>query len=529
MFLCFQNIFASVEEYQKVLKKQRESFCPKQKEFDQLYQSYRKRPYYIPIFEHKLVKRGIEESLSLLKSQLVWIQNQEKNLKSYLNVSVLDELSKMETSLEKLLSFKEKFYIESKDRDKKDVLIANGQELHRLLYYYRRFLQHRPFLTHANFPIDHEANRIYYEALKDKNPYEAKIFFTKRKIWERGAPKGEHSSDTNIRSLIDTVFIRLEQIARDPELLPNSLRVDLLRVLKHFNQYKTLSLKKESNTLTAWQREIEEQTKLYQSLLSQSDDKQLLLAHEIDTESLALENFVLEQQKLNYLFWKKYPSLIPYFVLDNILLHEVGGLDPTGVEKKMILDVFFNRLKDPSFNQLKKDQKLKAQLGSQGNNVWLNTFFSYGEFSFTLWYFKANAQIYCPLEDPLTQKLREKNLDLIDQYLKEKKPPKHKSLRYYSRISMLGRISMDKSWGEFYPIETRIGSKLILDQSFLRQYSQGQVSFFDALQVEDILWLFASFKGEDRALKLVKGKPVELYEYRDPDLFQYFEKKPVLK
>ena len=162
---------------------------------------------------------------------------------------------------------------------------------------------------------------------------------------------------------------------------------------------------------------------------------------------LALEHYIYTQQAKTYKFWSKQdPELRKLFVIDTIILNEVGGTpDFKDLEKSEVLKVVYNRSNIKFYSSIASNENLYPYLEKEAISPdkykWLNVLFKKGEFSFTYHYIPGTYRLFCPDMSRRAKKIRETAVSLGVELLNS--PPSKLDVlpvRYFSRVSMLGEL-----------------------------------------------------------------------------------------
>ena len=123
----------------------------------------------------------------------------------------------------------------------------------------------------------------------------------------------------------------------------------------------------------------------------------------------------------------------------------------------------------------------------------------------------------------LGRNLRETNIKISLKAIKEYRP-EFNVLRYFSRISMLGKIDMSSVWTDYKKLPEAPGHKAIEQRRLTRLYLADKYrylyTFLDKKRVE---YTVVQMGKKIYSLRWIKGKPV-FFDYRNPQLFSYFKK-----
>lgn len=501
--------------------------------FDQKLKDYRGEGFYLPIINGKIYPTLFPDTIKELEKKRNWIQeslNKLKKMKSLppLNKEILDLNWLMKKSLdyqEKVTRFRKK---PSKAQRK-----AYLKDLKKISQIYMKMMNKVFFLKRQSWPVDHFANRLshdsYYgkKSLKDKK--EQKKIFLLRKVLEDGLPGSSHSgSDKFFRTTLETLAISLD---KGLTFLDEATRYDLRYVLGILKKIIKMPPAHYIKRFNRWKAQVEGQLEFYKNLYEDSlkgSGRIKKILSEKKRATSELRNFVQNKQWETYLFWSQQSSLMQsLYALETILFNEVGPLDPEGIEKRDVLQVVHNRYEKPYYRRLKKRQGLYRRASSRGISrtayPWLNILFNRGEFSFTLYYFKASRETFCPSMDAKSLKLREKNLAISIESL-EKPRKNFKAERYFSRASMIGHIDMSSIWRSFREIPERVGPVIEgkISQTLTRSLKDGRYQYLYSFSDFHVLMM----RGKTRVLRELKnGKGYTWYRYRNPHYFRYFEPK----
>jgi hypothetical protein len=214
------------------------------------------------------------------------------------------------------------------------------------------------------------------------------------------------------------------------------------------------------------------------------------------------------------------------YVMETILFNEVGPVDSdAGLERSDVIQIVLNRLKDSTYSRLYTSQDLFKNLGMKKSKTdeykWLNTLFRQAEFSFTFHYISSVSKIFCPDMSRAGKKLRNENIKISLKALKNKRY-EFNPVRYFSRVSMLGKIDMAAVWSKFTPLEERAGYQVANQRDLIKAFNDGKFDYyysfkdplgksFDVIRINKKTYSLHAFK-----------KKIIFHEYRDPNLFKYF-------
>ena len=525
-----------IEEYLDIHKRFSEQLCKSgvEEEFLNKYKDFTQGGSYVPLllggqFDDKTIRKFIPT----IEKKISWIDKELSKIKKKNNVQYfLKEVKEIRERMERLLSYKKNYDEAEGGRRKILVQIRSERALISFIYKLKKFIEDISFLHNYNFPVNHFSLRKSYDAFKNRKDLAGKrmaneTYFYRKIVQDGTYEKGGRRNDVFLRALLDTIYLNID---KERYFLSEVLRYDIHDLLKNVETYLRSYREKEiKRRLTAWKKKVEEQNRFYRSLVGEKlskDNQEFLQKKHQSIESL--KNFVADKLTETYYFWVRSPELSrALFVLESILFNEVGRVDgPGGLERRDVAQVVLNRVGDKKYNTFGQEddlgKKLRSSLNiSLPNYPWLNVMMKEGEFSFTYYFISSNVRIYCPDMTASGRKLRRENLEIILKLLRSPNPS-FSAVRYFSRASMLGRISMDALWGAkgHRPLAERRGVKVKNVEQFMKSYRQGKFHY---------LYRFTDPEGGTFRVISIKNKifvmPLEedvLYHYRNPHYFRYF-------
>ncbi len=533
-----------VATYMNSFQKFRERICvPKaQSVFDSNLKAYRGQGYWIPELNDDVDVESIITLLPEFEKKLKWIQDQKKKIKK----SQLP--SKTVTSdarylLNRLLELK-KTELSS---DEKVKISARKESLKlqtKLLSAYEHLIKKVSFLSNYRYPVDHLKNRKIHDEFREKEDTSsvkiANYSFLYRKLLEDGAYNPDRTgSDIYLRTTIDTLHFELLQ---HDFYLTEDARYDLEFVLAKIDSELERGEKKILARLTEWEERVSKTFEFYKSL-TQTENQKVIMVNGVKTTpnkdlikehnraAEELKRFVYTKQAEVYNYWLHQPELTrAIFVIETILLNEVGGVDgEDALERMDVARVVVNRLDKPKYLSIGRKEfiypylkKITTDFHLQ-NEKWLNALFKQGEFSFTYYYMSGVPMIFCPDLSPTAKKLRQQNVEIALQVLKNP-DSSFKATRYFSRSSMIGRIHMDSIWEDYEPYPQRPGLLANGQEKLLRDFNQGQYTYLYSFKdPEGVLYEVVRISTENYALA-VKNKVKIFFHHRNPHYFRYFTK-----
>ncbi len=513
-----------------------------EEKFWKLFRDYRGDGHYLPrTVDGKLDRKTLNRFLPEIQKKKKWIIEQKENLKKVKDFkSLLAELDNLEDEVEKLVRYKEQY--EEETDDSKKISIKNKSKYLFIKFKedFLAFLKKVPFLTSYRYPVDHFELRENYDEVKNsENTQEKKraneVYFY-RKIVQDGAQNPNRShSDRFLRAMLDTLTLGLKE---NPDFIPEDTRYDLNSAFYGLRKQLKRRPRGQVKRFQEWEDRVSRMLDYYDSL---KRNKVKVGGHFetgdqiIQTQAKAraeLKDFVFKKHQATYNYWSQKEEIYrALYVLTTILFNEVGSIDaPYALERMDVAQVVLNRVNNPKYNFIPESDFLYDYLRPQGHKgplkkyPWLNALFKEGEFSFTYYFIHGAVRVFCPDLSRAGRKLRKANFKLSLEKLKYPHTP-FGGVRYFSRASMLGRISMDNIWSDYRPISERPGKYLTNRKArqALKAYKKGNYAY---------RYHFHDDKG--RRFKVIEigddvysleMKTNKIYSYRNPHYFKYFEKK----
>ena len=536
---------ATIEEYLKIQNEFRTELCTPgtEENFLKLSKEYQGDGNYIPTqLDEKIDLKAVKSIIPLIDLKYSWLLSQSEKVKQYSDFQEQLKLLQAIKSQADLLQTLKKDYFKSKDQDKDKKREEAKKLFTTMVSTVDDFKSKIPFLLSFKFPVNHLALRAEYEKIKDTNDKEKRaranlIFFFRKVVQDGSLDEDGLKSDANLRATFDTWYLSLKLENKDPErfFLTDNERVDLNYLVKAFENLLKQKPEKIQRRMIDWAERVGRSKEFYLNLLENkkikiSENSELRdITSVLENRARALYNlkeFVLKNEAKTYEYWTKKSDLFQsLFVLETILYSEVGRTDENvNFFRQDVAQVVYNRLKDPKFNQFSSNDPLLKYLNKEvktSNFPWLNVLFKEGEFSFTYFYIPGNLQIYCPDMSHVGKYLRKENLKIAMRILGEPRND-FKGIRYFSRISMFGRIAMDSVWNDFKAVDENPGIEVKKHAQKIKEaYSQQNYHYR------------YSFKGSDsREYDVVEIRgthyvidqksPDKIYTYRNPHLFKFF-------
>ena len=532
--------------YLKVLKKFEAEVCQKddRETYTQLLKEFRSQAQYLPVLPGNVLDRtAIQKSLPLLRHKKKWIETTEKKLKSLSSIPSFSKYKDtIEKSIESILKKKKEIRF-SKEKTKIPSLeLQIKNEVLILKKTFFRMMKDFFFLQSYGFPVDHFRHRAQYEPIRNEEDFETKqlanaIYF-KRKIFEDGTYFNGKRPDLYLRSTLDTIALKLERIERNNDF-DEDLRFDFEWTLKQLEKYLSQSKEDIELRISDWKKRVQDQYSFYQRIIhfssSQVRKEVQVMLTEKNINREKLKDFVHEKQKETYRFWAKQKQIYrALFTFDTILLHEVGpATHENYLDRKDVAQLVINRKNHSFFSKLDPAEDLYQKLVSSPaplssklikERPWLNTLFKAAEFSFTLYYIPSVSHTFCPSTSGYFNRIRKKNLSLALQLLKNPNSDLG-ILRFFSRVSMLGKIDMGPLWKKFRSIPERPGSRV-------RRSHRLEA----LINKRDFRYLYSFEDPEGKAYDVIKidekkysvdlsGKKSHIYSHRNPHYFEFYQLK----
>ena len=525
------TVYQMIRKYNKVHKKFSKQLCShgEDSKYYRLLKRYRGTGHYLPLIKDDIDKAAIQMHLPMLEDKVSVIKEKIRLLSKQNSLPDYELLTKdLRVQMKALLNLKKSYSQALTPLRKSEVLKESKELLMKFRTQFKKVVRQIYFLQSYGFPNDHLANRRDYEKYKDseelKDMLIANRVFFKRKILEDGTFDPARSrSDLYFRSTLDTLYLA---ILKEDGLISENVRYDFYWLLNRLKFHLAQSKKSHIRRLTEWRSRTKNKLDFYSDIIqSKNKAKAQKLVKEKNESAIALKDFVLKNQEETYRFWtRQKPLMRSLYVMETILFNEVGRVEGKRIfERNDVAQIVINRLDDPFYSTLDPKQKLALQLGDDSKGYpWLNVLFKVGEFSFTYYYISTVVKIFCPDGSRVGRKLRQENLKISIKAMKHPRS-KFSATRYFSRVSMLGKIDMSSVWENHRPINERAGDRLEGQRVLLKQYLADKYQFFYSFtDPSGRNFEVIEIRDEVYCVTWRKGKPI-FYQYRDPHLFKYFE------
>lgn len=530
------NIYKIVDRYSKIYRTFSRQVCQPgvESKYYKLLRLYRGQGYYLPKVKGDIDRKAIKKNMHHFPKKIAYIDSmikrleKTKKLKKFAHIHI--ELDKIVTNL---LNIKKKYYQALTKETKEQLLQESRLELIRFKKQFDIFLDHMFFMKSYGFPNNYLRNRRDFEKHKFasgiSNKKKANEIFFYRRLTEDGAyDPNKTRPDKFIRTTLDTLYLNIQN---EKDFISENVRYDLdwieRRLEKFMARGKTVQLKR----LREWKQRTQENYKFYQDIIQVKNEKKAkFIVQKENDAALKLKEFVYKKQAEVYEFWAKQPLLMKaLFSMETILMHEVGVIDGShGLERTSVGMVVLNRVNHPFYSKLEKSQSIYKYIDKDKVDVdeenWLNTLFKVGEFSFTYHYIPAVKEIFCPDMSRRGRGIRKNQVKIALRAMKYH-DGSFRALRYFSRISMLGKIDMSTVWTEYERVPEMPGLEATHQKNLTRYYLADKYQYYYSfIDERNVRYTVVRIKDTTYAMRWKKGKP-QFFHYRNPHLFAYFNKK----
>lgn len=537
-FLWSGNLYKKIRKYNQVHKKFFKQVCTPGTDFKykKLLRKYRGQGNFLPLLGDDIDRNAIKKNLSHYQKKKKYIDGQLKKIKKQKRFPQFKFISKdIRANIDHLLLLKKKYHSEISNEKKLKYIQDSSRSLKLLVKQYDNLVKQVYFLQSYNYPNDHLKNRFEYEKYKDSDEIsfqkKANRIFFYRKIVEDGTYNSRHQrSDLYTRSTLDTLYYK---VRKQENFISENVRYDLHWILRNIERFLKEGKKSFVTRLKDWRRKTVEAQDFYQDIIQQKNRKKAkALVKQRNEATIELKRYVYQKQADTYHFWQTQSKLNKsLFVLETILYNEVGTIDgKDALERRDVAQIVMNRYLDDFYSSIDKDQELAKFLKQDINyddERWLNTLFRVGEFSFTYHYISAVSKIFCPDMSRRGKSIRNTNLKISLKGLKDFKE-EYKAMRYFSRVSMLGKIDMSSVWTDYKKVPEKPGYEItrrITHRKLEKMYYTDKYQFlYNFKDNKGISYQVIKIRDDIYSMTWVRGRP-RFYQYRDPHLFTYFEKK----
>jgi hypothetical protein len=534
---------AVLNEYLKVQKEFSDTLCTPgvEKTYKELDTKYRGDGNFIPVLlDQKVDQKTIKAILPLIKEKIIWIKSQENNVNKVESFEEVSQtLKRIENEVAVLQEAKKDMFLAKTKEQKADIEERAKKQFTQLMKEVENLKTQAPYLLSFKFPLNHLALRADYEKFKGIATKEARskanaIYLNRRVVQDGSYDENLTRNDSVIRAGFDTLYLSLTK-DKDRSLLTDNERADFKFVLVNFQNLIDLGKETLSKRYVEWADRAERSLTFYQDLADGKKIKTSDTATATDVTSVLeerarslynLKEFVLKKEAASYEYWSKKSELFQYlYALETILYAEVGRVDaPDALERRDVAQVVINRFSHDVYSNMGAEDALNVYFSKDlktKEHKWLNVLFKEGEFSFTYFYIPGNLHIYCPDMSKVGQFLRRENVRIALGLLN--KPRKDfPAMRYFSRVSMFGRIEMDSLW-ENYKAVGEVPGKPVKNKKMLGDlYKQDRYKYLYDFETDDKKKTYIVVEMKGRPYVVDFNKPTQVYYYRNPNQFRYF-------
>lgn len=525
----------AIKRYLRLHSKLSRQFCKgADRTYEELVRNYRGNGFYVPsLRDHSLDAITIRNHLPLLEKKLAWINFQINQLATRKTFPEYKSLTTaLQGDLDQLLELKKLYRLSPNLEDRKLVRYQSIAALKQLKTHFQEMVGQIPFLVSFGFPVDHFEHRKAYEDMKNRrfffNKRKLNDIFFQRKIYEDGAmDPNQTRADVFLRSTLDTIAIRLPT---ERLFLSEASRFDIDWALDRLKKQLKRGKKKQIARLKEWASRTSRSIRFYKNLLNGREDgipRSIATVSDKSKSYFELSDFVYRKQARVYEFMASQDELMKaLYVMDTILFNEVGGGEDE-LNREDIVQIVINRKENNYYSSLPKTDDLYPYLeGLTAENIqtqrWLNVLFKRGEFSFTYPFIPSVQGVFCPSLTRYSQKVRKRNLEIAFDVLSEPHSD-FKALRYFSRVSMLGKIDMGGVWTDYERVNERPGKPIRKNLALLKKrIKEGKFKYYYSFKSkEDTRFDVIEINNELYAIEKLETNP-QFFEYRNPHYFAYF-------
>ena len=478
--------------------------------------------------------------MPLIKEKIIWIKSQENNVNKVEKFEEVSQiLKRIENEVAVLQDAKKDMFLAKTKTQKADIEVRAKKQFTQLMKEVENLKTQAPYLLSFKFPLDHLALRADYEKFKGISTKDARskanaIYLYRRIVQDGSYDENLTRNDSVIRAGFDTLYLSLTK-DKDRSLLTDNERSDFKFVLTNFQNLIELGKDTLASRYVEWADRAERSLTFYQDL---ADGKKIktndtatatdvaVILEERARSLYNLKEFVLKKEAASYEYWSKKSELFQYlYALETILYAEVGRIDaPDALERRDVAQVVINRFSNDYYSNMGAEDALNEYLSKDlktKDHKWLNVLFKEGEFSFTYFYIPGNLHIYCPDMSKVGQFLRRENVRIALALLN--KPRKDfPAMRYFSRVSMFGRIEMDSLWENYKAVGEVPGRPVKNKKKLGDLYKQDRYKYLYDFETNHNkkTYIVVEMKGKPYVVDF--NKPSQVYYYRNPNQFRYF-------
>jgi hypothetical protein len=532
-----------LNEYLKIQKEFAESSCKLgvEETYKDLDTKYRGDGNFIPVLlDQKVDQKIIKAALPAMKEKIVWIKEQTEELKKTTTFKpIYENLKRIENEVIVLQEAKKDYFFAKNKKQKANIEERAQKQFLQLMKEVEALRNQATFLLSFKFPLNHLELRAEYEKFKGLNTKEARskanAVYLHRKIVQDGSyDENLTRNDSVIRAAFDSLYLSLYN-EKNRDFLNENERSDFKFIINNFRNLLDLGKENLLGRYDEWAKRAERSLQFYQSLadgkkIKTDSDSLVDVSKMLEAKARSLYNlkeFVLKKEAEAYEYWSKKSELFQYlYAMETILYAEVGSIDaPDALERRDVAQVVINRFTHPFYSEVTPadaihdfiDNKIKLS-----ENKWLNVLFKEGEFSFTYFYIPGNLHIYCPDMSKIGQYLRRQNVRIAIE-LMNKARTDFGALRYFSRMSMFGRIEMDTLWDDYKVIGEVPGKPVKNPKKLAKLFKQDRYKYLYNFRVDEKKKTYLVVEMQGKTYVVDYNNPKLIYYYRSPHQFRYFE------
>lgn len=529
------NIYKIIHKYNKIHKRFSKKVCQPgdEKKYWDLLKNYRGQGHYLPKLNDDIDRKAIRKNIHHFEAKLKHITDIRKKLKSLKEFPKFQLIQiELNEIVSKLLLLKKKFKVELRVDQKNELLKESQLSVTLLKKQFDVYIDQIFFLKSFGFPNDYLSYREKYEKYKDlpgtDNKEIANETFFFRRIVEDGAYDLNRTyPDKFTRTALDTLYININN---EEDFISENVRYDLEWIEKSIERILRRGKKVQMSRMKEWFGRTQQNLKFYKEISKSTNKKKAqFLVKKKNESTKKLKEFVYKKQAEVYEFWARESELNKaLFSFETILVNEVGVLDGKfGLERTSVAKVVANRFFDDFYNQLDDKQLLYSFIDpsiDKSREFWLNVLFRVGEFSFTYHYISAVVKTFCPDMSPRGRSIRKDNLKISLKVI-NKFDHHFNAFRYFSRISMTGKIDMSSVWTGYKRLPEMVGYESSHQHKLLRHYlADKYVYLYSFLDEKNLEFRVVKINGRTYSMRWEKGQ-MKFFDYRNPHLFAYFSKK----
>jgi hypothetical protein len=532
-----------LNEYLKIQKEFSESSCKLgvEETYKDLDTKYRGDGNFIPVLlDQKIDQKIIKAALPEMKEKIAWIKEQSAELQKNAGFkSIYETLKRLENEVVVLQEAKKDYFFAKTKKQKDSIKERAQKQFSQLIKEVEILRTEATFLLSFKFPLNHLELRADYEKYKGQPTKEARskanAIYLHRKIVQDGSYDEKLTrNDSVIRAAFDSLYLSLYR-EKNRDFLNENERSDFKYVINNFRNLLDLGKENLLVRYEEWAKRAERSLQFYQNLadgkkVKNDSDSLVDVSKMLEAKARSLYNlkeFVLKKEAETYEYWSKKSELFQYlYAMETILYAEVGSIDaPDALERRDVAQVVINRFTHSFYSEMTQADAIHDFIDNKvklSENKWLNVLFKEGEFSFTYFYIPGNLHIYCPDMSKVGQFLRRQNVRIAIE-LMNKPRTNFEALRYFSRMSMFGRIEMDSLWSDYKAIGEVPGKPVKNPKKLAKLFRQDRYKYLYNFRVEEKKKTYLVVEMQGKTYVVDYYNPKLIYYYRSPHQFRYFE------